>query len=205
MEPLPLPLPPADALLATAEARLRRQRGWARPLAGRGARRLEAALDHARAALHDALAPGALWLPVPAQAAGEGVTLAGQQLAQPRLAEAVASGSAVALTLVTLGEDRAALAARLDGDMLVSHAAGALAVQTLHAATRAAHTGLATAFPGRRLQRFALRGPDGLWDAAAVAALLPLFGPAPLGITRTEGGSFDPPHTLLTLTLAHPP
>jgi hypothetical protein len=204
MSPEPLPLPPLAALLATAEARLRRQRGWARPLTGRGAARLEAALEAARGALAGVAAPGVLWRPLTAQLEGATVWLEGVALDQPRLSALLAEGATVALSLVTLGEDRAALDAHLGDDMLAGHAAGALAVQTLYAAARAAQAELAARHPGRRLQRFALRGPDGMWDAAAVAALLPLLGPAPLGVTRLEGGSLSPAHTLLTLTLAHP-
>lgn len=189
MSPTALPLPDPEALLATAEARLRRQAGYARPLAGRSGRVLEAGLAAARAALAEALRPGALWRAVAAEAL---------PVTTPRLAEAVAEGAQPVVWLCTLGHDAQAVAAALGEDRMRAHLAGDLAVQALFAAARAVHAGLAAAHPGRRLVRIALRDAQGgRWDAAAVSRLVPLLGPAPLGVRAEPGGGLMPAHTLL--------
>lgn len=201
----PLPLPAAETLLAEAEARLRRQRAYARPLATpRRARALELGLGEARTALTAELRPAALWRPVAAVAAGEAVDLAGVALAAPRLAAEVTTGGKVALWLCTLGEDGAALRGRLGGDAMLLHLAGALAQQALYAVARATRSGLAAAHPGQRLRHVALRAPGAaVWDAEGVARLLPLLDPAPLGVVQTETGGFQPVHTLLGVAVAH--
>lgn len=191
MEPRHLPLPPAEALLVTAEARLRRQTGYARALSGRPGRKrvLEAGLAEARAVLAAALRPGALWREVP-----EGT-----------LGAAEAEGGRPLVWLCTLGHDAAGVAERLGEDRMGVHLAGDLAVQALHAASRAAHAGLVAGHPGQRVLRVALRAPGAArWDAAAVARLLPLFGPAPLGVSRIGDGGFRPAHTLLGVCALRP-
>jgi hypothetical protein len=81
-----------------------------------------------------------------------------------------------------------------------------MAVQALFVAARAVHAGLSVAHPGRRLIRIALReAADERWDVAAVARLLPLFGPAPLGVRAEPEGGFLPAHTLLGVAVALPP
>lgn len=247
MEPRDLPLPPVEALLATAEDRLRRRTAYARPLAGRPARArvLEMALATARATLAGALRPGALWRAVPASVAvarpdgdgsgrdgsgrdgpgGDGpagngpggsgpggsgpggvVLLDGIPLAAPRLAAEVAAGGQPLVWLCTLGHDAQAVQDRLGDDRLLHHVAGELSVQALFAAARAVHAGLAACHPGRRLVRLALR-PAGAdrWDVAAVASLLPLFGPSPLGVVGDRDGAMRPAHTLLGAAVATPP
>ena len=221
MELQPLDLPPIGGLLALAEARLRRQRGYARPLAGRpaAARRLEQALADARALVATAR-PAACWRRVDATPLGPAhVAIAQHRLHAPHLSQAAASGHHVCLWLCTLGplggpppgarppSPTEAMAGEATApDPLGHHVAQDLAHQTLHAATRAAHAALVAALPGWQVRRVSLRRPgERLWDAEAVLDLLPLLGPRPLGVTAPDGLALSPPHTLLGLCTLRPP
>ncbi len=204
---IPVPLPQLPELLAEAEARLRRRRAYARPLSGRPAkvRHLEAALTAARAVLGAAARPAALWLSVSARAEGAMVTLDGLRLTAPRLAAEITAGGQPLLWLCTLGEDQARLGASAEGDYLRAHVTADLAQAALYAAARAVHAELAARHPAARLVRVSLREAEGpRWSPGAVARLLPLFGPDPLGVRQTDGGSFLPVHTLLGVVVAHP-
>ena len=216
MDPQPLALPPTDTLVAQAEARLRRQRAYARPLAGRpaAARRLERALAEARALLATAR-PAAAWRRLNVTPLDhDHVTIEQCRLYAPRLAQAAASGHPAGLWLCTLGPlgDLAPAPIGATGgtgaadDPLGHHVAQDLAHQTLHAASRAAHTALEAALPGWQIRRLSLRrAGERLWDAEAVFGLLPLLGPRPLGVTAPDGLALAPPHSLLGLCLLHPP
>lgn len=216
-----LDLPPAEGLVAVAEARLRRQRGYARPLSGRpgAARRLDRALDEARASLAT-VRPAAAWQVAAASRLDDRhVAIAGHRLHAPRLVRAVAAGHPVGIWLCTLGpldagvpepSSEGPVGAVIDGgpaqDPLAHHVAQDLATQTLYAAARAALVALAAAGPGWGVQRVSLRRPgERLWDAAAVLALLPALGDAPLGVTAPDGVGLSPPHTLLGLCILRPP
>lgn len=221
MDLVRLALPDTATLVAMAEARLRRRRGYARPLAGRPgpARRLEGALMHARAILVRA-APAAAWREIcDIDAWAEGLHLEGRRLHAPRLADEVRAGARLCLWLCTLGQlPPPAPGGQLDGagaterpasggsaavsDPLNRHVLEELAHQTLYAAARAAHAGLAAEHPGRQVLRMSLRRPgERLWDAEALFGLLPLLGPCPLGVTADRGVALSPPHSLLGLAV----
>ncbi|MBK5925829.1 hypothetical protein, partial [Rhodobaculum claviforme] len=141
----------------------------------------------------------------PAQGDGCDVTLDGVRVTAPRLAQEVAAGATAAVWLCTLGLDDAALRAALGGDALRAQVTGDLAQQMLFAAARAAHAGLGAAHPGHRVLRGTLRGRgERLWDAAAVLRLLPVLGPAPLGVCAPDGTALSPAHSLLGVAILRP-
>lgn len=202
----PVALPSLTELLAEAEARLRRRRAYARPLAGRPgkARHLDGAIEAARDALARHAAPGAVWRPVPCTATGGRVRLAEVTLDSPRLSGLLAGGTAL-VWLCTLGEDQAGLATRAQGDYMLTHVIGDLAQATLYAAARAVQRDLVLAHPASRLVRVSLREAETeRWDVPMVGRLLPLLGCDPLGVRPTGSGGFTPVHTLLGVTVARP-
>lgn len=201
----PLPLPPTDELLTRAEGRLRRQRGYARPLAGRSARHLESALRDIRALLAAQATPGAVWRPVDARTDGGDVTLDGVPVPAPQVVEGLSAGASAGVWLCTMGLDDGGIRATLGHNALATQLAGDLARQGLFAAARAAHAAIAAAHPDVSILRVALRA-DGarLWDTAAVLRLLPLLGQAPLGVTAPDGAGLHPAHSLLGVVMLRP-
>ncbi|MCP5001546.1 MAG: hypothetical protein GY933_23135, partial [Hyphomicrobiales bacterium] len=100
---------PLPALLKTAEARLRRQSRYARPLAkgGRRAAGVEELLNQASACVTALARPASVVVPVQAIAAGDSVRIENNiDIDNPDLVDDLASGGMLSVCLLTLGFDQ---------------------------------------------------------------------------------------------------
>ena len=184
-----------ESLLATAAARLRRQRQFERPLAAGAAagRALEAGLDRARDCVAALARPRAALL-----------------VLSPVLAQISALGAGrVVLALISLSYGQEQAFARLAQDYMDHHLQTLLARETLFALGRAVRDRVQEQYLGKQVRRLTLLAAEpsaaSAWDVEKVQNLLALYGEAPLGVTLTEGGCFRPLHALLTVFAVEQP
>jgi len=180
-------------LLQVARRRLASQRQFLRPMRGPAAAALAAGLARAEACIAALARPqAALLLPDPGHKLAAALPLRSQEVPL--------------LGVYTLGYDQQQAFAWLGRDYVEHHLQTLLARETLFALGRDVAEWAAKRHADLPLRRVVLTGAaDGaVWDLGQVRGLLSLFGPAPLGVTLTEGGCFSPLHALLTVYALRP-
>ncbi len=205
--------PTADALpalLKTAEARLRRQSRYARPLAkgGRRAAGVEELLNQASACVAALSWPASVVMPVQAVIAGDFVRIENDiDIDSPDLINDLASGGMLSGYLLTLGFDQSRAFDWLGRDYAAHHVQSDLSSEVLFALGRRVFQDQRELVPeGRRLKRVPVQTSDicgqrRIWDPARVQALIDVFGATNPGVSVTNTGCFQPLNSIIGLTV----
>ena len=195
-----------------AEARLKRQSRYARPLSkgGKRAASVEAILALGRNCILELAKPGALLMPVSSAAVDGGIRIADRvEVAREDLQQNAENGALVSLYLMTLGYDQQEAFERLNKDYVAHHMHSDLATEALFAIGRRVFNSQKDSLAeGRRLKRISIQtddicGQKTVWDVEKVQALIAEFGDENLGVSVTDTGCFLPLYSILGMTVEY--